>query len=61
MLPTMVMCDELADGRLIRLLPEWQPKQGIIHAVFPSRRGLVPSVRSLIDYLAQRFQALEED
>lgn len=61
LLPTMVMGDELADGRLIRLLPEWQPKQGIIHAVFPSRRGLVPSVRHLIDYLAQRFQALEED
>lgn len=61
MLPTMMMCDELADGRLIRLLPAWQPKQGIIHAVFPSRRGLVPSVRSLIDHLARRFQALEED
>lgn len=61
MLPTMVMCDEFADGRLIRLLPEWEPRHGVIHAVFPSRRGLVPSVRALIDYLAMRFERLQED
>ena len=30
----------------------------IIHAVFPSRRGLLPSVRALIDFLAQRFEML---
>jgi hypothetical protein len=29
--------------------------------VFPSRRGLLPLVRTLIDYLVQRFRALEED
>lgn len=61
MLPTMVMCDELADGRLLKLLPGWEPKYGIIHAVFPSRRGLVPSVRALIDFLALRFEQLQED
>ncbi|MEI2768604.1 MAG: LysR substrate-binding domain-containing protein [Nitrosomonas sp.] len=33
----------------------------IIHAVFPSRRGLLPSVRALIDFLAQRFEMLHED
>ncbi len=61
MLPAMVICDELADGRLVRLLPEWSPPHGVVHAVFPSRRGLVPSVRLLIDYLAQRFGELDED
>jgi DNA-binding transcriptional LysR family regulator len=60
-LPTMMVCDELAQSRLIRLLPGWSPRREIIHAVYPSRRGLLPSVRALIDYLAQRFAALDED
>jgi hypothetical protein len=29
--------------------------------VFPSRRGLLPSVRALIDFLAERFDMLRED
>jgi hypothetical protein len=29
--------------------------------VFPSRRGLLPSVRALIDFLAERFGPVEED
>lgn len=60
-LPTLMVCDQLADGSLIRLLPDWPPRREIIHAVFPSRRGLLPSVRLLIDYLAQRFDALADD
>ena len=46
---------------LVRLLPGWTPRREIIHAVFPSRRGLLPSVRLLIDHLAASFQALEEE
>jgi DNA-binding transcriptional LysR family regulator len=60
-LPTMMMTDELADGRLVRVLDNWAPPREIIHAVFPSRRGLLPAVRELIEFLAQRFEALEED
>ena len=39
-------------------LPEWAPQPGLIHAVFPSRRGLLPSVRALLDFLAAEFVAL---
>lgn len=56
-LPRVVVKDELADGRLIALLPQWQPAEGVITAVFPSRRGLMPSVRSLIDFLGDAFDA----
>jgi DNA-binding transcriptional LysR family regulator len=28
-----------------------------VHAVFPSRRGLLPSVRAFLDYLAQQCAA----
>ena len=40
-------------GRLVHVLPQWQPRSGIVHAVFPSRRGLLPSVRTLLDFLAR--------
>lgn len=60
-LPAMMVRAELADGRLVRLLPDWAPRREIIHIVFPSRRGLLPSVRALIDFLAERFKPLEED
>ena len=60
-LPTMMMTEELSDGRLVRVLEEWAPPREIVHAVFPSRRGLLPAVRGLIDYLAEQFEALNED
>lgn len=56
-LPRVAVRDDLASGRLVELLPEWHPRCGIVHAIFPSRRGLLPSVRSLIDHLAEEFAA----
>lgn len=55
-LPCMVVDSDLRSGTLIDVLPGWAPKGGVIHAVFPSRRGLLPKVRLLIDYLAARIQ-----
>lgn len=55
-LPTMVVVDELTQGTLVKIAPDWASRSGIVHAVFPSRRGLLPSVRTLIDYLALRFE-----
>ncbi len=60
-LPLLMVRDELLSGALVRLLPGWGPRREIIHAVFPSRRGLLPAVRLLIDHLAASFQALEEE
>lgn len=60
-LPMVMARDELAAGLLVKLLPAWAPRSEIVHAVFPSRRGLLPSVRTLIDFLAQRFEMLHED
>lgn len=59
-LPTIFVLDELRDGRLVRPLPDWQPRRHLIHAVFPSRRGLLPAIRALLDHLAQRFAEIEE-
>lgn len=60
-LPILMVRDQLADGSLVRVLPEWAPRREIIHAVFPTRRGLLPSVRALVDYLAARFKAIDEE
>jgi len=56
-LPTMMVWDQVRDGRLVQVLPAWRPHSGIIHAVFPSRRGLLPSVRALLDFLASECAA----
>ena len=60
-LPSMLVRDALSRGELVRLLPQWAPRRQIVHAVFASRRGLLPSVRALIDFLADRFEKLDED
>ncbi|AQZ93965.1 LysR substrate-binding domain-containing protein [Halopseudomonas phragmitis] len=54
-LPLLVAGHDLQAGRLQAVLPDWRPRGGIIHAVFPSRRGLLPSVRTLLDFLGERF------
>ncbi len=56
-LPLMVVDKDLEQGKLVSILPDWQPRAGIVHAVFPSRRGLLPSVRTLIDYLAEHIRS----
>jgi DNA-binding transcriptional LysR family regulator len=46
------MCDEeLANGRLAVVLPGWGPPPSVVHAVFPSRRGMAPAVRRFLDFL----------
>lgn len=54
-LPSVVVRDDIAAGRLVQLVPDWTPKCGIVHAIFPSRRGLLPSVRTLLDFLGEEF------
>ncbi len=54
-LPLCVVSRDLAERRLVRVLPEWTPVEGMVVAMFPSRRGLLPSVRALIDFLAAGF------
>jgi DNA-binding transcriptional LysR family regulator len=52
-LPDYMCRRELRQGQLEQVLPGWGPRPGVIHAVFPSRRGLVPAVRSFLDFLGE--------
>ena len=60
-LPRMMLGEAFGRGELVPVLADWEPRREIIHAVFASRRGQLPAVRLLIDYLVERFAALEED
>ncbi|GAB7545892.1 LysR substrate-binding domain-containing protein [Cupriavidus sp. 8B] len=55
LLPEMLISEDIANGRLVRLLPDWGAQDGVVHAVFPSRRGMVPAIRELLDFLAACF------
>jgi DNA-binding transcriptional LysR family regulator len=52
-LPDEMCHAEMQDGRLIQVLPGWQPMSGVFHAVYPSRRGMVPAVRRFLDLLGE--------
>lgn len=57
LLPETLCADAVRAGTLEVVLPEWRLPQGLCHAVFPSRRGLLPAVRVFIDYLAEHLPA----
>ncbi len=58
LLPESTVRGDLEAARLERVLPAWNLPQGVCHVVFPTRRGLLPSVRALIDFLAERLPAV---
>ncbi|MCH8498639.1 MAG: LysR family transcriptional regulator [Marinobacter sp.] len=58
-MPLIVAGRDLIEGRLVSVLPDWRPRGGIFHAVFPSRRGLLPAVRALLDFLADSLDEVD--
>lgn len=52
-LPDYMCYEEIRRQALEQLLPDWAPPGGIVHAVFPSRRGLAPAVRHFLDFLGE--------
>lgn len=59
--PLIFTTQQLAEGALVKVLPEWSFPKDVIHAVFPTRRGLLPSVRMFLDYVARRYEEIEEE
>jgi DNA-binding transcriptional LysR family regulator len=51
LLPEQVISAPLKEGLVGRVLPSWAGAKNILHLVYPTPRGMLPSVRSLIDYL----------
>lgn len=57
LLPEFVCAPAIDKGELEVVLPEWSVPEGTMHFVYPSRRGMLPGVRALVDFLAERLPA----
>jgi DNA-binding transcriptional LysR family regulator len=55
-LPKRLVYKDIEDGRLLHLLPGCTTQAGVVHAVFASRKGMLPAVRTLLDTLAEGFR-----
>ncbi len=55
-LTTRAVChEELADGQLVHLLPEWCGATHFLHAIYPSRQGLSLIARRFLEYLGEHL------
>jgi DNA-binding transcriptional LysR family regulator len=54
-LPDYLCSEEMHRGTLVPVLPGWAPRPGMVLAVFPSRRGMVPAVRRFLDFLGENI------
>jgi DNA-binding transcriptional LysR family regulator len=55
-LPTWLIREHLQDGRLQRVLTEFEAPRTPVYAIFP-RQGVPPNkVRALVEFLAERYR-----
>ena len=52
---------EIADGRLVSILEDWQLEPIEIHAVFPTGRAARPAARALISFLVEELAPISVD
>jgi DNA-binding transcriptional LysR family regulator len=45
----------VASGQLVALLPQWQPQNMGIYAIYASRRQMPAALRALLDFLVAWF------
>lgn len=53
LLSEFMIADDLAAGRLVRVLPEWRTRLTEVHAVYPARHNLPPRLTLFLDHLAK--------
>lgn len=57
--PTYMVMQDIQEGRLVSVLPQFRPVGVDIYAVFPSRKNLPVRVRTFLDFLRQWFAAAD--
>ncbi|EKV30069.1 Transcriptional regulator, LysR family [Caenispirillum salinarum AK4] len=55
LIPAMLVEDDIAAGRLARVLPDHQGEPRTLFAVYPPGRHLSPKTRAFVDFLAERL------
>lgn len=56
LVPKEFVSSELADGTLVKLLPDWQPDPHALFAVYPFHKEQSPKVRLFIEFIVKAFQ-----
>jgi DNA-binding transcriptional LysR family regulator len=57
-LPAYACRDDVAAGRLHRVLPGWTTGSARVTLLLPSRRGQLAAVRALVEFLVAEYPAL---
>ena len=55
MLPEILVWDDVAAGRLVRLLPAYDPPIRPLNLLYLRDRRMSPKLRSFIDFVVDRF------
>ncbi|WP_240488435.1 LysR family transcriptional regulator [Labilithrix luteola] len=55
LLPAFQCVEELRDGRLARVLPDWNAPSVQVHVVYPSTRHVSPKVKTFVEHLLARM------
>ncbi|MFT4059921.1 MAG: LysR family transcriptional regulator [Legionella sp.] len=54
LLPQEYCQQEINQGKLIHILPEWSLGTANLYMIYPSKRGLIPAVRHFIDFVGEK-------
>lgn len=60
LLPEHVCRKALAAEELVQIFPDWTTGMGTVHAVVAHRKSIVPAVRLMIDFLAEKLPPILE-
>lgn len=60
-LPTFMVADALRDGRLVRVLPDWNGGSLQLYAAMPTRKHVPVRTRAFVDFLVESFGGNQED
>jgi DNA-binding transcriptional LysR family regulator len=53
LLPLSLCANDVREGTLEHVLPDYQAPLTALQALFPSRQGMLPAVRAILDFLAR--------
>jgi DNA-binding transcriptional LysR family regulator len=53
--PSFLIADDIAQGSLVRLLPDYRPVEFTISAIYANRAHLPAKIRLFLDMMAERF------
>lgn len=56
-LPSYLIGDDLANGKLVQVLPKWE-NTGTLYAVFPQQQNIPLKLRTFLDFIYERFKHL---